>query len=499
MTTPQGPFFEFLELIRSVKAADQSVYCVGGAVRDLLLNRPIHDVDFVTDRDVFALARGVADRTRGGFYVLDAQRKIGRVLLPTGQGVQDEPTTLDFARLRGEGIEQDLLQRDFSIDAMAVDVEDTSHLIDPLHGQADLLARVLRPCSRDSFEEDPVRVVRAARLAPLLGFHLEEGTPAAIRRAAPGLARVSGERKRDELFRILEDNTVVSSLRLLENFGALPFLIPEFAAVQERRLTLEGEPRVGDLAYRSLDALQELLAGLVEEYHEENVGSVALGEAVLVLGRFRPRLREHFAQALHSQRPRIAVLRLGLLLRWSGLADVPLAGGEQARVALARRSAELGEQCGRALALSNKELRYLSVLLAGQYDLTDVLQQDGDLTGAQIYRFFRTNGPGGVDLCLFSLAAYWGTHATAIPIEEWRALLGVCRSLLEGWWERHDEVIEPPKWLDGDEIVRITGLEAGPELGHLIAQLHEASADGRIRSREGAERFVREVTSGERN
>lgn len=491
MTAPQDPFFEFVQLVRSLKAADQRVYGVGGAVRDLLLNRPIHDVDFVTDRDVFALARRVADRTHGGFYVLDAQRMIARVLLPLEQGQRAGPTTLDFALLRGEGIEQDLLQRDFTIDAMAVDVEDASHLIDPLHGQADLRAKVLRPCSEGSFEQDPVRVVRAARLAPLLGFRLEAGTPAAIRRAAPGLERISGERKRDELFRILEDSTAASGVKLLENLKALPFLIPEFATVKERSLPLEGEPRAGDLTYRSLDALEQLLAGLVEDYHEENVGSLPLGEAVLVLGRFRTQLRRHLGQALHGDRPRIALLRLGLLLRWGGLAEVTPGYEEQT---LAARSAELGEQRGRALALSNKETRYLSTLLAGQYDLQSMARRDRDLTGGQIYRYFEKHAATGVDLCLFSLAAYWGAHATAIPIEDWRSLLDVCRALLEGWWERRDEVIDPPSWLDGDDIVRVTGLEAGPELGRLIAELREASADGRVRSEEDAERFVRERT-----
>lgn len=498
MTTPPSPFFGFLELIRSLKVTDQRVYCVGGALRDLLLSRPIHDVDFVTDQDVFGLAKRVANRAGGGFYVLDAERKIARVLLPAGRVAQGGPATLDFAQMRGGGIEQDLFQRDFTIDAMAVDVEEASRLIDPLQGQADLRAKVLRPCSPSCFEDDPVRVVRAARLAPLLGFHLEPGTPAAIRRAAPGLARVSGERKRDELFRILENAIAANAIKLLANFAALPFLIPEFEAVKERELPLEGRPRAGELALRSLDSLEELLKGLVEEYHEENVGSLALGEAVLVLGHFRPQMREHLARPLHAERPRIALLRLGLLLCWAGLKEVEAGGDEQAWTALGLRSAELGEQCGRALALGNKELRYLRTLLAGQCDVHRMARRMTNLTGSQIYHFFERHGPAGVDLCLFSLATYWGAHAAAMPIDAWRSLLEVCRALLEGWWERREEVVDPPIWLRGDEIVDITGLEAGPRLGRLIEQLREASADGHIHSRKDAERFVHDISSAGR-
>ncbi len=173
-------------------------YLVGGAVRDALLLRRSHyfDLDFVMLTRAVKTARKIADRTKAGFVLLDAERQIARVVFAGG--------TVDFAQAEGGSLEGDLLRRDFRINAIACNPF-TGEIIDPLDGQADLRLGLLRMISRSNLEDDPLRLLRAYRQAAQLGFAIEPETLSAIRELAPLLSRVAVERVRAELGYLLSN------------------------------------------------------------------------------------------------------------------------------------------------------------------------------------------------------------------------------------------------------------------------------------------------------
>ncbi|MEG4865279.1 MULTISPECIES: CCA tRNA nucleotidyltransferase [unclassified Microcoleus] len=175
------------------------VYLVGGAVRDALLGRRSHyfDLDFVMLTRAVKTARNIADRTKGGFVLLDAERQIARVVFAGG--------TADFAEALGGSLEGDLLRRDFRINAIACNPF-TGEIIDPLDGQTDLRLGLLRMISRSNLEDDPLRLLRAYRQAAQLGFAIEPETLEAIRELAPLLSRVAVERVRTELGYLLSNH-----------------------------------------------------------------------------------------------------------------------------------------------------------------------------------------------------------------------------------------------------------------------------------------------------
>ena len=127
--------------------AETPLYMVGGAVRDILVGRDVHDLDLVIPSNVLRIARKLADVVGGAYYPLDEERDTARIVL-----IQDDKSRLvvDIASLRGKGIEEDLRGRDFTVNAIAVDLHKPENLIDPLHGAADLQARRLRVCSNHS-------------------------------------------------------------------------------------------------------------------------------------------------------------------------------------------------------------------------------------------------------------------------------------------------------------------------------------------------------------
>ena len=200
-----------LAALRALRQANQhldlSIYLVGGSVRDLLLERPIKDLDFAVEGDAPSLAGRLAQEL-GGRVVL--HRRFGtasvyfgdeRVDLATARREHyDRPAALP--RVTPAPIDEDLARRDFSINAMALPLAaHRTSLVDPFHGQEDLelgLVRVLHP---QSFVDDPTRILRAVRYEQRLGLIIEKETLGHLDRAvaAGGIAALSGDRIRNEL------------------------------------------------------------------------------------------------------------------------------------------------------------------------------------------------------------------------------------------------------------------------------------------------------------
>ena len=185
-------------------------YVVGGAVRDELLGRPVVDLD-VACRDPERAARAHADATGGALFPLSERHGAWRVAFRDGR-------TVDFTPLR-DGIEADLLTRDFTVNAIARPLG-ARELLDPLGGVPDLEARTLRAVTRDVFRDDPLRLLRGVRLEDELGFRLDADTEELVRRDAALVVRPAGERILGELALLSRDGFQrLDELGLLEPLG----------------------------------------------------------------------------------------------------------------------------------------------------------------------------------------------------------------------------------------------------------------------------------------
>lgn len=219
-----------------LSAADESqatLYLAGGPVRDLLLGHPSLDLDVVVEGDAIALAHRVSHAL--GAKVV-THRHFGTATVKT------PPFALDLATARQETYERpgslpavrpapilaDLVRRDFTINAMAVALngDRRDDLLDPHHGRADLQARLIRVLHPASFQDDPTRILRAARYETRLGFRLEEQTSTLLHASLGYLDSVSGARIHDDLSRIFHEREPERSLQRLQDWGALPAVHP---------------------------------------------------------------------------------------------------------------------------------------------------------------------------------------------------------------------------------------------------------------------------------
>jgi hypothetical protein len=108
-----------------------------------------------------------------------------------------------------------------------------------------------------------------------------------------------------------------------------------------------------------------------------------------------------------------------------------------------------------------------------------------------IHRFWRQTGEAGVDICLLSLADYVGIRGTHINQDDWLAFVGRIRVLLEAYYEQHDNLVEPPTLVDGNQLMQQLNLKPGRTIGKLLNLIREAQVDGEVTSAEEAVQFAR--------
>jgi tRNA nucleotidyltransferase (CCA-adding enzyme) len=184
---------QFLEnLPFDLNLLPKPVYVVGGAVRDGLIGRVRAelDLDLVIPTGAVEVARRLAAEYRAGFVLLDPERQIARVVFPR--------MTVDIAQQDGDSITTDLARRDFTLNAIAYDIQARA-IIDPFNGQQDLQHRIIRMVRQSNLVDDPLRLLRAYRQASQLDFTIDADTRQAMRELAPLLTKVAAERVLMEL------------------------------------------------------------------------------------------------------------------------------------------------------------------------------------------------------------------------------------------------------------------------------------------------------------
>lgn len=460
---PDRPLYwhDVIYALQAVLADVPEVYLVGGTVRDAYRDYPFKDIDLACAGNGLQLGRKIANAFGGTFYALDKVRKTGRAFID----FRGERFMVDTAALRGATILDDLLDRDFTINAMCVPlVSDLAGIYDPTGGIRDWQAKLLRRITPDSIPHDPIRTLRAVRQSLELGLMIEPQTRQDLRTYAPLLAETSAERIRDEFFAILGGKKPAGAMSILATLGLLKPIIPETAAVPSDRW---------QFALRVMDKLATLLI-VISPSRDDNIAANAeFGTFVYLLDRFRGRLQAHLAQPYPDGRQqRMMTLFAALLLYMS---DDP------------RQALALAQTRGEALKLSSAEIKALSHSITYAAQPTRLIQQ-GELSPRQIYRYWRAAGENGYDAALLACVEYLAQQGIYLSMPDWTAFLQGIAQLFEGY----DMAMNFTPLLTGDDLMRELGLEPSRQLGALIADLHEAQAVGEISSAEEAFAFAQD-------
>ncbi|MGN6202708.1 MAG: HD domain-containing protein, partial [Solirubrobacterales bacterium] len=433
-----------VEATRAALTDGDPAWIVGGAVRDAVLGREVTDLDLAVAGDPGAAARSIAKEIGEHAFELSAEFGTWRVAA-AGHGWQ-----IDVTALRGGSIEADLAERDFTIGAVAVPLAGGGPL-DPYAGLTDLADKRLRAVSERSFTADPLRLLRAARLAAEMELEIEPRTVALAHAAAGRAADPAGERQLTELRQLMGGPDPLRGLRLLGELELTPVVLPEVAALQGVE---QGPNHHLDVHDHTIAVLEHTLEveGDLERFAGERAAEV---EALL-------------EEPLADELSRRTALRFGALFH-----DIakPQTKAERDGFVGFRGHDQVGaeviaEICKR-LRTSRKLSHHLQALALHHLRL-GFLIPEMPLPPRRVHAYLRATEPVAVDVTLLTVADRLsarggGPFATEDAIE---AHLELAREMIAAAldWRRDGP---PAPLLRGDELAAEVGIEPGPELGEL--------------------------------
>jgi poly(A) polymerase/tRNA nucleotidyltransferase (CCA-adding enzyme) len=465
-------------------------------VRDLLLQRKVEltDLDVVLGEAAIPTARRVADRLGWAYHALDEARDVARLVFTP---VASTPLVCDISGMRGGSIAADLNLRDFTVNAMALaytTAKSTPTLIDTVGGQADLERRVLRRVSAMSMADDPVRLLRAVRLANQLDFKIEADTEAQLRRLARTIEFVSPERVRDELWKLLRTPQPHRGIEMLHDVGLLPFVLPEVAATVGVEQSL---PHLYPVYEHTLNAVQDA-AGLRDWITGDSTTPRNEAHAFVQskLAPWQHRLRHHFATVVGSGHRRADWLIWFVLFHDIGKVQTRTLEVDANGVTHTRFyeheavGAKLTDQRLTALRFNRNEID-LAVAAVRAHMRPHHLHMSflgQPISRRAMFRYFRDVGGkhsgvgSGLDVLMVALADRLSVTQDIPP--DSTGYIDHLDQLLQYAFDEGTRL--PLPLVDGHLLMRRLGIKPGPRLGALIEYLMEAQAAGEIKSEEEA-------------
>ncbi|PJF49115.1 MAG: HD domain-containing protein [Chloroflexi bacterium] len=471
-----------VQVVRELaRARGAPTLLVGGAVRDALLGQPLpRDLDFAVQGDAAALGRAVANALNASFYVLDAERGTARVL--TRERTPTGGMTMDFAACRGPDWRADAFARDFTINAIAVNLDDGA-LVDEANGLADLDARVIRAANEHAMADDPVRALRAVRLSFALGMRIEPATLAQVRAAGPMLGRPSAERLRDELMAILNLRDAGRAVQMLDDLDVLVPIVPE---VEPMRACDQPAPHRFTVLRHTWEVMQAL---------DRLLGDWAFGMGGV---RFelsdQQRLADHFGTITAEHHTRAAVFRFAAMLHDCGK-PATRSIGEDGRAHFyghETTGAALVAARARALRFSGDEVARVHTIVRHHMRANFMARQAHAPTPRTLYRFFRDVGDCAPELALFAIADCVGKGGPQTAAEDCAPSVEIARRLLDEYYARFERSVAPPPLLTGRDVIAL-GVKPGPRVGEILEAVREAQMIGEIGARDEALALARRL------
>ena len=471
MSVPEGLDAPAVRAARSGVGDSGGAWIVGGAVRDSLLGRPLVDVDLAVTGEVETIAKAIASGAGAAGFQLSEEFATWRV------AARDSSWRLDLAPLRGGSIEDDLGERDFTVNAMAMPLAG-SEPVDPHGGRADLEARLLRTVSDRCFTDDPLRLLRAARIGAELDMALDPATLELARRDARRAAEPAGERQLAELRAIVRGPDPLRGLGLLDEIGATAAVLPELEALRG----VEQNP------YHHLDVHGHTLAVLERALEIERPDRLEelFGEHAGPIGGL-------LVEPLADELDRAGGLRLGAVFHDLGKPGTRTVTDEGRVMFLGhdQTGAELvGSICER-LRTSRRLRTHLESLTRHHLRL-GFLVHHRPLSRRQVYDYLLATDPSPVDVILLTVADRLATQGPKTRPEAVSSHLDLARELMGDAlrWQLEGPP-RPP--LTGDDLVSELGLEEGPVLGKVLGELSAASFAGELSTREEAVEMARRL------
>jgi len=442
------------------------VFLVGGTVRELALGRTGPDLDLAVSAQTLDLARDLAAALKGTFVLLDEKERTARVVW--------QQEILDLVEFRAPTLEGDLQARDFTINALALELEAVLgkrplEIIDPWGGLADLSQTVIRVVRPQNFQEDPLRLLRAYRFAATHGFRITPETKAAISAHAPEFSRVAGERVRQELFLLLDAPRAAAVLEDMDRTKLLTQIFQEC-------LDMKGVEQDG---FHHLDVFHHCLKTVA--FLEE-----VLAEPQKYLGDLAEELPHYLRPPFQA-----ALLKLAALFHDVGKPQVQGRRTSPDRYTFyyhERVGVEIFTAAALRLRFSQAEIKTVTHLISLHMRPFLLLPafREGELTIRALGRLVRHARPHLLGLFILAMADSLAGQGPQKPADAEKVLAELADAAYRFLKERLEPQERQPRLVTGHDLIKVLGLEPGPRFREILTAVEEAQWEGTVRSRQEA-------------
>jgi poly(A) polymerase len=411
---------------------------------------------------------------------------------------------LDISPLQSHTIEEDLGNRDFTINALAAPLSSVVHaltqeeplstavtLIDPFNGLNDLQTGMLRVVSALAFRHDPLRMLRAFRFQMRYQLSFDTHTDRLLKYNAPRLLQAAPERIREELMMLLQPEGATERLRALDAHHLLTALIPEFIPARHMPQPALHHWDVFDHSLEtvaSLEYLNHVLQQPEDEIRQSPLEGSKHGDMVALKQLLLDAEQQNLFSFATFTSP---AMKLSALLHDIGKPDT-YAVDQEGNITFyhhPQAGVPLIQKIARRLNISTHDARLIQQSAAHHMRPGQLSQ--GTVTIRAIRRYFMDLGPRGINVALVSLADHLAMRGPEPLTEHWQRHLATVRTLLEHYIHERDTIM-PPRLIQTDELIHRLHLEQGPIIGQLLEMISEAQAEGKIRSKEEALWFAEE-------
>ncbi|MBI1928054.1 HD domain-containing protein [Candidatus Poribacteria bacterium] len=449
------------------KARGVALYLVGGSVRDLLLNRAITDLDFALAGDAISFAKAFADQVGGAFIPLEEQPPTARIVL------RETRLVLDFVQFRSETLAADLHRRDLTINAIALDfssllTQPTVKLIDPCNGLRDLEADVLRFLSEQVVLDDPLRLLRAYRLAAQLGFDMPESTLNLIRQHAARLPQISPERVRDELTKLLDVKNATAYLRRMDETRLLSQIIPE----------VEGMRGLQQNDYHHLDVWEHTLLAL-EMFEAKPMPDT--------LQPYATEIQAYLREPLLYDKRRGAIIKLALLLHdvAKPVTKTISPRGNARFIGHEKVGAEMAVEITNRLRFGGKVAKLMGCLVRNHLYMMHFVNS-WQPTRRAITRFLRNTGEDWLGVLLLSYADVRASRGKLRQPDDERKTEDVMKQVADRYYQEIRPMMTRGRLITGHDIMQAFDLKPGVKIGRILKHIEDLQFEGKIHTPEEA-------------
>lgn len=468
---------EISEVINLAKETKTDVYIVGGYIRDVLLKKKSLDIDLVVSEKAESFAKKLAKKINGKCFILHSDLQVYRVAVINNPDLE----YIDISLMQGKNIEDDLSRRDFTINALAVKIENfdniKKNITDCFDGIKDLKKKEIKVVSKKVFNDDPLRMLRAFRFASEYNFKISKETLSLIKKSSSKIITVAGERIKNELFRILNNKNSSQYIAAIDECGLLEKMFPVITKMKKSAKNFYYHPKgLFQHCFQTYEALEKIFIKLDKYFPQsKDILEQHLNEPFSENVNKKNLLK--FIAVFHDCAKPECAKRMDNKMRFLGHEELG-----------AKKTAQIMKE----LKMSNKEIEFAKAIISEHMRPSNLAKSEVITNRAQM-RLFRDIKENTPYLLILAMSDWHSYKTLKKKIYSPKVLKQQEKSVAKLILGYYDFINNKPKdkIIDGNILMKELKLKPGKIIGELLQYINNAYEEGRIKDKTQALKYAK--------